>query len=83
MLDIDERGLDVTDRKILTTLYYKFAAKPVGLNTLAASISEDSNTVEEVYEPFLLRSGLIERTPKGRTVTQMAIEHIMDQNYQI
>jgi holliday junction DNA helicase RuvB len=83
MLDIDERGLDVTDRKILTTLFYKFASKPVGLTTLAASISEDAGTVEDVYEPFLLRSGLIERTPKGRTVTQMAIEHIMNQNYQI
>lgn len=83
MLDIDDLGLDITDRKILTTLLYKFSAKPVGLNTLAASISEDSATVEDVYEPFLLRSGLIERTPKGRTITQSAIDYIIKQNYKV
>jgi Holliday junction DNA helicase RuvB len=76
MLDINSIGLDPLDRKILHTLYHKFSGRPVGLNTLAASISEDANTVEEVYEPFLLRSGLIERTPRGRAVTQAAIKYI-------
>jgi Holliday junction DNA helicase RuvB len=83
MLGIDDLGLDRTDRLILHSLHYKFSAKPVGLSTLAASISEDSATVEEVYEPFLLRKGLIERTPRGRTVTQTAIEYIQNQNWNL
>lgn len=78
MLEIDANGFDVTDRKILSTLYYKFSAKPVGLNTLAASISEDPHTVEDVYEPYLMRTGFLERTPKGRTVTVQAIKYISD-----
>lgn len=76
MLEVDELGLDLTDRKILKSLHFKFGGKPVGLGTLAASISEDPSTVEEVYEPFLLRSGLIERTPRGRTVTVAAINYL-------
>lgn len=76
MLDIDQYGLDTTARAILVNLYHKFAGRPVGLTTIAASISEDPATVEEVYEPFLLRSGLIERTPRGRTVTAKAIEYL-------
>jgi Holliday junction DNA helicase RuvB len=76
MLDIDHQGLDITDRVILSALYHKFAMRPVGLNTLSASISEDPATVEEVYEPFLLKKGLIERTPRGRAVTQKAIDYI-------
>lgn len=76
MLDIDMHGLDRNDRRILGALHNKFLGKPVGLNTLAAAISEDSSTLEEVYEPFLLQKGFIERTPRGRTVTQLAIEYI-------
>ncbi len=76
MLEVDELGLDITDRKILESMYSKFAERPVGLSTLAASISEDQSTVEEVYEPFLLRKGLIERTPRGRMITQNGIDHL-------
>lgn len=78
MLDIDAEGLDTVDRKILHSIYYKFANKPVGLNTLAASISEESATVEDVYEPFLLRKGLLERTPRGRTLTASGIEYMLN-----
>ncbi len=83
MLGIDDLGLDRTDRLILHSLHHKFAARPVGLSTLAASISEDSATVEEVYEPFLLRKGLIERTPRGRTVTALAIDYIQKQAWNL
>jgi Holliday junction DNA helicase RuvB len=76
MLDIDTLGLDLTDRKILTTLRYKFAGKPIGLNTLAASVAEDPDTIADVYEPFLLRCGLIERTPRGRMLTDRAVEYL-------
>lgn len=76
MLDIDQFGLDTSDRKILSTLHHKFSGKPVGLNTLAAAISEDPSTLEDVYEPFLLQKGFIERTPRGRTVTPSAIQYI-------
>ncbi len=76
MLDIDEHGLDRSDRKILGALHHKFLGKPVGLSTLAATISEDSATVEDVYEPFLLQKGFIQRTPRGRTVTEIAIKYI-------
>ncbi len=76
MLSIDEMGLDTTDMKILNSLYATFAGRPVGLGTLAASISEESSTVEDVYEPFLLRCGMIERTPRGRMITLKAIEYI-------
>jgi len=76
MLNVDEMGLDATDKKILDSLYTTFAGKPVGLGTLAASISEESATVEDVYEPFLLRCGMIERTPRGRMITLKAIEYL-------
>ncbi|MCA9379125.1 Holliday junction branch migration DNA helicase RuvB [Candidatus Dojkabacteria bacterium] len=78
MLDIDSEGLDMVDRKILHSIYYKFANKPVGLNTLAASISEEPATVEDVYEPFLLRKGLLERTPRGRALTASGIEYMLN-----
>lgn len=78
MLDIDSEGLDTVDRKILHSIYYKFANKPVGLNTLAASISEEPATVEDVYEPFLLRKGLLERTPRGRALTASGIEYMLN-----
>jgi Holliday junction DNA helicase RuvB len=76
MLQIDGEGLDENDRRVLGALYHKFLGKPVGLGTLAAAIAEDTATLEEVYEPFLLRKGFIERTPRGRAVTPRAIEYI-------
>lgn len=78
MLDIDELGLDVMDRKILQTMYTLFTDRPVGLSTLAASVSEDTATIEEVYEPFLLRAGLLERTPRGRLLTGKAIKYLSE-----
>lgn len=75
-LEVDERGLDRVDRQILTTLIDLFAGGPVGVDTLAAAISEDSGTVEDVYEPFLMQSGLLMRTPRGRAATERAYEAV-------
>lgn len=75
-LGVDNFGLDNTDKKILETIINKFNGGPVGLNTIAASISEDPGTVEEVYEPFLLIEGFIQRTPKGREATDTAYKHL-------
>lgn len=75
-LGVDKLGLDDTDRKILKTIIEKFNGGPVGLNTLAASVAEDIATLEEVYEPFLLRLGLIDRTPRGRAATDHAYKHL-------
>ncbi len=75
-LDIDERGLDATDREILTTIIEKFAGGPVGLSTLAAATAEEEQTLEEVYEPYLLQIGFLKRTPQGRVVTALAYEHV-------
>ena len=72
MLEVDTLGLDNADRNILLTIIEKFAGGPVGLETLAASIGEDTGTLEDVYEPYLLQNGLINRTPRGRMVTQAA-----------
>ena len=69
-------GLDHIDRNILLTMIHKFAGGPVGLDTLAASIGEDSGTIEEVYEPYLLKNGFINRTPRGRVVTEQAYHHL-------
>ncbi len=74
MLDIDNYGLDKTDRKIIEVMHYNFSGKPVGLSTLAASISTDTQTLEDVYEPYLLRMGIIERTPRGRMLTAKGLE---------
>lgn len=68
-------GLDQNDRSILLTIIQKFGGGPVGLDTLAASIGEDSGTIEDVYEPFLVQNGLILRTPKGRVATDFACQH--------
>lgn len=68
LLDIDKVGLDQTDRKMLLTMIEKFGGGPVGLDTLAASINEESETIEDVYEPYLLQLGYIQRTPRGRVV---------------
>lgn len=76
LLDIDKYGLDNIDRSILLTMIEKFQGGPVGLDTLAASISEDSGTLEDVYEPYLLKSGFIQRTPRGRVATDWAYTHL-------
>lgn len=76
MLEVDELGLDISDRRILLTIIEKFDGGPVGLNTLAASTAEDVGTIEDVYEPFLLRIGMLKRTPKGRVATRQAYEHL-------
>ena len=75
LLDIDKVGLDQTDRKILLTIIEKFQGGPVGLDTLAASINEESETIEDVYEPYLLQLGYIQRTPRGRVVTRLGYAH--------
>lgn len=76
MLGIDEFGLDEIDRRLLTSLIEKFAGGPVGLNTLAAAIAEEMDTIETVYEPFLLQMGFLERTPRGRKATPLAYTHL-------
>ena len=76
LLDVDKYGLDHIDRSILLTMIEKFQGGPVGLDTLAASISEDAGTLEDVYEPYLLKNGFIQRTPRGRVVTELAYSHL-------
>ena len=76
LLDVDKLGLDQTDRNILYTMIEKFRGGPVGLDTLAAAIGEDSGTIEDVYEPYLIKNGLITRTPRGRMVTELAYRHL-------
>ena len=75
LLEVDKFGLDQNDRNILLTIIEKFAGGPVGLETLAASIGEDSGTIEDVYEPYLVQNGFINRTPRGRVVTEYAYHH--------
>ena len=75
-LNIDKYGLDEIDNKILTTIIDKFKGGPVGITTIATAIGEDAGTVEEVYEPFLIKEGVIRRTPRGREVTDLAYEHL-------
>ena len=75
MLEIDNLGLDATDKKMITSIIYTFGGGPVGLDTLAATIGEDSSAIEDVYEPYLLQLGFINRTPRGRCVTRLAYEH--------
>ncbi len=74
-LEVDGMGLDQTDRTILRIMMETFEGKPVGLDTLAAAVGEDSGTIEDVYEPYLIQNGLIQRTPRGRMVTKAAYEH--------
>jgi holliday junction DNA helicase RuvB len=76
MLDVDALGLDDVDRKVLKTIVEKFDGGPVGLDTIAAAISEESDTIMDVYEPFLLQLGFIDRTPRGRVATRRAYEHL-------
>lgn len=75
-LNIDSRGLDQMDNKILSTIIEKFGGGPVGLNTIATAVSEDAGTIEEVYEPFLIKEGFLKRTPRGREATEMAYAHL-------
>ena len=74
-LDVDEYGLDDMDARILTTIIEKFGGGPVGLNTVAVAVGEDAGTLEEVYEPFLIQQGFLERTPRGRAATSAAYKH--------
>jgi Holliday junction DNA helicase RuvB len=75
MLEVDSIGLDKMDTMLLLTLIDKFAGGPVGVETLAASIGEEKDTIEDVYEPFLIQAGFLQRTPRGRTATALAYEH--------
>ena len=76
LMDVDRMGLDRVDRSLLLTMIEKFGGGPVGLDTLAAAVGEDSCTIEDVYEPYLLMNGLIDRTPRGRVVTPLAYRHL-------
>ena len=76
LLDVDKYGLDQSDRNILLTMMNKFRGGPVGLDTLAAALGEDSGTLEDVYEPYLIQNGLLQRTPRGRIATRLAYEHL-------
>ena len=75
-LNIDSRGLDQMDNKILGTIIEKFGGGPVGLNTVATAVGEEAGTVEEVYEPFLIKEGFLKRTPRGREATELAYKHL-------
>ena len=75
-LNIDKYGLDEIDNKILTTIIDKFKGGPVGINTIATAVGEEAGTVEEVYEPFLIKEGFLKRTPRGREVTELAYKHL-------
>ena len=76
LLEVDRLGLDKGDRAILETIADKFGGGPVGLDTIAAALGEDSGTIEDVYEPYLIQNGLIERPPRGRAITRLAYEHL-------
>ena len=76
LLDVDKLGLDYVDRNILVTMIEKFSGGPVGLDTLAAAIGEDAGTIEDVYEPYLIKNGLLNRTPRGRVVTDLTYRHL-------
>ena len=76
MLDVDDKGLDKMDRHILLTIIEKFSGGPIGLDTLSAAVSEEKDTLEDVYEPFLIQRGYIKRTPRGRVVTRRAYDHL-------
>ena len=76
LLEVDELGLDQTDRNILEAIIYKFSGGPVGLETLAATTGEEAGTIEDVYEPFLLQLGFLQKTPRGRMATALAYRHL-------
>jgi Holliday junction DNA helicase RuvB len=83
LLEIDDEGLDSTDRKLLAAIIQKFASGPVGVAALAAVLSEETETIEDVYEPFLLRLGFIDRTPQGRIATDAARSHLAGLGYEV
>jgi Holliday junction DNA helicase RuvB len=83
VLDIDDLGLDTTDRKLLAAIVQKFASGPVGVQALAAVLAEEADTIEDVYEPFLLRLGFLDRTPQGRIATEAARAHLAALGYEI
>jgi Holliday junction DNA helicase RuvB len=72
---VDEHGFDEVDRKLMLTIIDKFGGGPVGVGTLAAAISEETDALEDIYEPYLLQIGFLDRTPRGRTATRLAYEH--------
>jgi Holliday junction DNA helicase RuvB len=76
LLEVDEKGFDIMDRKILTTIIDKFSGGPVGVETLSSAISEERETIEDVYEPYLIQCGFLHRTPRGRVATSLAYEHL-------
>ena len=76
MLEVDEYGLDEIDRKLLTAVIERFHGGPVGVNALASSIAEDRGTIEDLYEPYLIQIGFMQRTPRGRVATKLAYEHL-------
>jgi Holliday junction DNA helicase RuvB len=76
LFEVDERGLDKLDVSILETLVHKFQGGPVGLSTLAAAVGEETDTVEDVYEPYLMQLGFLKRTPRGRVATEAAYAHL-------
>ncbi|CAI8183959.1 MAG: Holliday junction ATP-dependent DNA helicase RuvB [Bacteroidia bacterium] len=75
-LNVDSRGLDEMDNRILTTIIDKFKGGPVGINTIATAVSEEAGTIEEVYEPFLIKEGFLQRTARGREATDLAYKHL-------
>jgi Holliday junction DNA helicase RuvB len=75
-LEVDQRGLDDMDIRILESIVVKYGGGPVGLSTLAVSVGEEPDTIEEVYEPYLVMEGFIQRTPRGRTATPLAFQHL-------
>ncbi len=75
MLEVDEKGLDEMDKRIIQTIIEKYNGGPVGLNTIAVAVAEESETIEELYEPFLIQEGFLKRTPRGRVATRLAYEH--------
>jgi Holliday junction DNA helicase RuvB len=74
-LEVDEKGFDHMDRKLLLTIIDKFGGGPVGLETLAAALNEEKDTIEDVYEPFLIQQGFLDRTPRGRQATRLSYEY--------
>ena len=78
LLDIDKAGMDRMDRLIMSVIIEKFDGGPVGVDTLAAAVHEEKNTIEDVYEPYLLQRGFLRRTPRGREATRLAVEHFKD-----
>ena len=75
LLEVDQRGFDRMDRTLMLTIIDKFAGGPVGVDTLAAAVGEERDTIEDVYEPFLIQEGFLSRTPRGRMATELAYEH--------